>query len=407
MTALPSRVVAFATLCALSVPAAAQQRERTVTWPKEVCDAAARLPVQQGGRVKPLHTFAGFQLLRLNGKRTFTTAWGERLTPIEWLLDCWFFPKQAWDYQCIVVDDVRVIEAIGLPGGAKKRRDRYSLRELEPAFSKLGELGKKLEEKDPKRRTTLDSQIFNLSQVVPQMRYALGFLRFARDPVVTTGVKPLAEMFPGREKVPFLEFMGRFAEFRTRAEKLESDESLRPVAELLYFAKDFGRYAAVIPPPAGSEVFSSPGDILHAMWTGVPVHQEQMRWMHRFEELVGKTQDLEGLGAGLVALQKDLREAGTGHFDYGKVDMEVRFYQADWFYKALYLFLFGFLVCAFLWFLSGLGNVTRGGARRMLRLASYGTAITLVVGGEALLIIGIVIRCILRGRPPVTTPYEV
>ena len=42
---------------------------------------AAKLPVQEGGRVKPLSTFAGFRLLRMNAKRKVVTPWGEKLGP--------------------------------------------------------------------------------------------------------------------------------------------------------------------------------------------------------------------------------------------------------------------------------------------------------------------------------------
>ena len=39
-------------------------------WTKETLDLFATIPVQEGGRVKPLDTFAAFKMLRINSKRT-------------------------------------------------------------------------------------------------------------------------------------------------------------------------------------------------------------------------------------------------------------------------------------------------------------------------------------------------
>ena len=55
-------------LCAGAALAAPAKRE--APWTAEALELAGSLPVQDRGRVKPLSTFAGFQLLKLNGKRT-------------------------------------------------------------------------------------------------------------------------------------------------------------------------------------------------------------------------------------------------------------------------------------------------------------------------------------------------
>ena len=62
-------------------------------------------------------------------------------------------------------------------------------------------------------------------------------------------------------------------------------------------------------------------------------------------------------------------------------------------YRTLAVFLLAFLACAGLWIF-----------RRapMVYTAAWGLAI----GGEVMLIVGIVSRCIIRSRPPITTPYE-
>jgi len=68
----------------------AQGAARTQPWDPEPARLFESLPVQDGGRIKPMHTYAGFMLLRLHGKRSITTPGDERLTPVEWLLDTLF-----------------------------------------------------------------------------------------------------------------------------------------------------------------------------------------------------------------------------------------------------------------------------------------------------------------------------
>ena len=39
-------------------------------WSDEILESAGKLPVQDGGRVKPLSTYAGFTMLQLHGARS-------------------------------------------------------------------------------------------------------------------------------------------------------------------------------------------------------------------------------------------------------------------------------------------------------------------------------------------------
>ena len=100
----------------LTSVARAQTGERA-PWSDEVVELFATLPVQDGGRVKPLDTYAGFRLLRLNGKRSFRTEDGEKVDRTRWLLDCLFFPERARAYRTFLVRDQALLEAIGVDAG--------------------------------------------------------------------------------------------------------------------------------------------------------------------------------------------------------------------------------------------------------------------------------------------------
>ncbi len=63
------------------------------TWDPGTVDLFAHLPVQEGGRVKPLESVANFSLLGMHGKRSLTTLRGDRLNPLQWLLNTQTAPQ--------------------------------------------------------------------------------------------------------------------------------------------------------------------------------------------------------------------------------------------------------------------------------------------------------------------------
>ncbi len=88
-----------------------------------------------------------------------------------------------------------------------------------------------------------------------------------------------------------------------------------------------------------------------------------------------------------------IRGAATTLGQYEHIGLEVFFYKAKFFRWALVLYLLGFLLVAASWL------VPR--SRWLGRVAVTGVVVPTLV-----LIAGIAVRCIIRGRPPVTTLYE-
>jgi hypothetical protein len=135
---------------------------RSEPWPERALELAASLPIQDGGRIKPLSTYADFALLRFSGKRTLKVGEGEqsrRLSSVEWLLDTLFFPTLAAEYPLFLVENRAVLEALGVDHAGKKERDRYSWLELEPGLQKLYELAGEYHAIDEKQRSSLQQQL--------------------------------------------------------------------------------------------------------------------------------------------------------------------------------------------------------------------------------------------------------
>jgi len=100
-------------------------------WSEEVVEIAKRIPVQDGGRMKPLETRAGFLMLKLHGARKMKIKSGKEkisIGPTEWLLDVLFRPELAKKMPTFRVDDSDLLKTAGIK--VKDRRDRYSFNEL-------------------------------------------------------------------------------------------------------------------------------------------------------------------------------------------------------------------------------------------------------------------------------------
>ncbi|WP_414660236.1 cytochrome c biogenesis protein [Horticoccus sp. 23ND18S-11] len=97
----------------------------------------SQLPVLVNGRLKPLDTVARSSLLQLQGRQTVTMPNGDKITPIEWLLDVMFKPDLADAYQTFEVVNPDVLALFDLKMEDGQGEKRFSLRQLQP---KIGEL---------------------------------------------------------------------------------------------------------------------------------------------------------------------------------------------------------------------------------------------------------------------------
>lgn len=298
--------------------------QRKDPWPAHVVALAESLPIQDGGRIKPFSTFADFTLLRWNGKRSLKNEGAPSTSATEFLLDLVFFPAQAAKREVFLVQNAEVIEAIGLSIDGKKKRDRYSFAELEPALPRLMELAHQYDGIEPKVRTAVQAQLVHLAENV------LSFLRISRHETLA--------LFPPDK---------------------EHSEWLTP-AEI----------AGATEPPDGVQ-----------------------RAQESFDALVATNGEMSAFERELTSFHTAVVGAATERGEYAKLELERTYYKADLLTWSLTLFVLGFLAMSVLWM-------------RPKNRALYAGTWLLASGGTLALAAAITLRCIIRGRPPVSTLYE-
>ncbi|MFO0848715.1 MAG: cytochrome c biogenesis protein ResB [Gemmataceae bacterium] len=127
---------------------------------------AARLPVVEGGRVKPLDTVARVDLRVITNREQFYAPddkdESKPLPAIKWLLDAASGTKDpgvAAKYHLFRIENDQVMNLLQL-----KRREglRYSVDEMKERFDEFDQAARKALEKDPKQRDLFEAKLLEL-----------------------------------------------------------------------------------------------------------------------------------------------------------------------------------------------------------------------------------------------------
>ncbi len=425
-------VALFATTLLLSSAVQAKEPQSAGKWDAATLDTFRTLPIQDAGRVKPLDTYASFLLLKLNGKRTFTQeieSSGEKikLTPMEWFLDCLFVPEAARDYRHFIVDNADYITGLGARVPGAGQRERFSYNDILPARQALFERAREAFNVEPAKRSSQQAMLVALETAVQEFEAVNHYFDFARTPFEVSTSRLAQKIFPGESSADLTlsKALGRGRDLRLAVAALqqlaqESDNEQRMTEEMHSFT-DF-----IMPVDAAGRMSTSlalipPADKAREEWFTVGALADQtlpvLKYLRtgqppREDELSAPLPDGADLAL-LAALEKLPTTTGSGiqfkqaanefhsavvalaksRGEYNKIPLEVAFYKAKFFSYAQVLFILSFLVAALSWL-----NLRS-------RVLGWTTA-TLVAAPWALLVTGIVYRCIIRGRPPISTLYE-
>jgi len=121
--------------------------------------AFAELPVQVGGRIKPLDSVARNTLLILSARQKVVTDEGVTLSPIEWFLDLTMRPERADTYP---VFKIEFPDDLGLVGLAEQGQRYYSFNELLPFSEELSRLHGEINPA-PELRSPYEKQIADIN----------------------------------------------------------------------------------------------------------------------------------------------------------------------------------------------------------------------------------------------------
>jgi ABC-type transport system involved in cytochrome c biogenesis permease subunit len=369
-------------------------------WSAATLAIAETLPVQDGGRIKPLATYAGFSMLAIHGSRTMTVAGNDgmpiKLTPAAWLLDALFRPQFALDHPTFRVDHSAVLDAIGVKPGAK--RDRYSYHDLQPGLQQLTQLATAYDSLDPKKRDALQQQILDLAYNLRDYENLLGQFTFARGGIAIGNE-------PSHQQVDISKVMSMAPKIREDISKAQrEDKPATGPADYLFReacqAAGLAVHGMPIFPPADATdpAWQNAGNRIMSVLTGANPAPESA--IHDIQLLENTTRALVTSEAEfrsqLTSLRDSLTQRASARGEGRHLTLEADYYRADWFLNAFMVFFAAALSALAMWLAGG------GRAGRILSGVTLGgTGI-----GLMLCVIAIVERCIIMRRAPVGNLYD-
>lgn len=389
---------------------------------KEVVETFAAIPVQESGRIKPLENLASYRLLRFRARRSiWLTDNGEmsdgkplvdpatkkpivkegdkpvKLSATEWLLMSWFRPDIAKIVPLFKVDNSSAISELGLV--AKAKRDQYSFAEIEPAREALMTKMGQYREIPSKKQTPEQRMIVQLAANFLDYEMITSHFDFIRSPVGANE----AALPAGIEKPVRLSKSLNAIAAAVRAHQ-------GPPMQIPWF-RDFGKGALgammsgnpelqlrIFPPASGGQdVWSGPGAIVFgAINEEGEVPAAQLNWLAAYEEIYLALPDAAKFKTASKSLLTKIQDAAKARGEGQFIALERHAMKADYFFYAQWIFLTGFIFVALTWISPGsrFDLIAKVGAWGFLGLAT------------ALAVTGVVIRCIIMQRPPITTLYE-
>ena len=372
-------------------------------WDAEVLKVAETIPAQNGGRIKPLSTYAGFTMLSLHGARSMKieSSDGEthKITPTAWLLDTLFRPQLAIQLPTFRIDNSDVLLAIGVK--TRGKRDRYSYADIEPGRDKLVELAKTYEAIEKDKRDPVQTQTIDLAYNLRNYESLLGYFGFARFGVRLegSGKEGAADQRADVSAVMMTSRQIREQVKLAQAENKPLVPHLQSLLEQVFDAANFAKYGLFILPPAEPKetVWLSAGNaIANALNDQVDHPEVLISDIQALETTARSVGDTPAFLKQLTSLRDTLAKRAEARGEYQHIAMEASYYRKNWFLNSIVFFIIGTLSAFAMW------TVGRGKAGRIFS----GLTLATTSIGLVLCSIAIVQRCIIMQRPPVGNLYD-
>jgi ABC-type transport system involved in cytochrome c biogenesis permease subunit len=337
----------------------------------------SRLPVLEGGRVKPVDSFARNTLLLLRSKQSVPVE-GRRLDATRWLLDAAFKPESADTYPAFVVDDPEVLGLLKL-----EHKGRYfPYWQLEPEREEVARQAATAEKIESGRRIRFQESVLNLER-----RLTL-YERVKNTFMVSGDTDPAMELAAFAASLP-----AALRAFHSGREPAPADvRAMKILAGLLERYRFIARAAAfkAVPPKAGqsADAWASTGESVLR-----PNGVEEPHPAPAAFALMGRAYRAGDAAAFNAALAEHAAWVRVNRPEVARAAAaEVLFNTAQPFISGLALYLAALLLVFASW----------AWKRPALSAAAAGV----VWAAFSVHTAGLVVRTVLQGRPPVTNLYS-
>jgi ABC-type transport system involved in cytochrome c biogenesis permease subunit len=336
-----------------------------------------KIPVQVGGRIKPLDTVARNSLLIIRTKETLRLDDGRQISATKWLANTLFNTSVADEYPAFVIQNA---EVLGLFGWQQSDRKYFSFTELTPFLKQIDEQGEQADKLQAVERSAYQSAILNL-------RNALVLYQRLKNSVQPEGAENFAtELEAFESAIP----EGAKAASHLQAAEQFDKAKLADVATMMQRYEKLAEmaYILAVPPPAGSVDWRSIGQTLTQSITAREIDPVVKLYAslgdaYRAGESAAFNRAVDLLANRMAQLQP----TGTKRARY-----EFLFNHVDPFTHSMTLYVLAFLFACISWL---------AWQRPLNRAAFYLLLVAILIHT-----FGLISRMYLQERPPVTNLYS-
>jgi len=339
----------------------------------------SRLPLLEGGRIKPVDSFARNSLLVIRGQQSLPVD-NHRLPAARWLLDVMFRPEAADTYKAFVIDDPDVLGLLGLERGNERR---FAYWQVEPKREEIRGQAERARAMDSTRRSRFQTSVANLDS-----RLEL-YERIKNTVMVNGSDDPVGE-FESFVKLLPSAMKAMHGKAKASAADRKAMKSLTEMLDRYRFLASAAAFKP-LPPRAGehADAWTNIGEGVLSPSAAADPHPG----LHAYTRMAKayKKSDAaafnDALRAFKVWLRRERPEALAG------ARSEEIFNRAQPFVSGMTLYVMALLAVCLWW------------ATRRAEVQSVSTGLL----GAAVLVhtLGLCARIILQGRPPVTGLLEV
>lgn len=327
-----------------------------------------KLMILEEGRLKPMDTYAENVLKTISGKRKYR---GNRA--IDWFAQVVFEPQKSQKDSVFLISHPDVCHAIGL--AAKEKRGRYSFSQLGPHLRNLESLAYSAAKIKNEERTVIETgiiRLYNNVYLYNQLANSLLFLAPREE---------FSHFIPGSSSVSLLQILSNKYHL--------SDDERKNILD--WFNRFGDSPLKIICNKTHPDKWESP-------W------QSLMQSFRMDRPLAGELFVLSSISSAYIRGDQEAFDNGlkrfirSSHKKWGdnriekKITREVLYNQLNAFYRARFFYGFALVFLMFSFLLKGNWPVR--------------VSIGLLGGGFILQSLGIVLRMMIRSRPPVTNLYE-
>ncbi len=357
------------------------------------------IPIQEGGRIKPLDTFARNQALAFYGKRKIKH---EKLTAIDWLLNLFTYPEKGLDQRIFNIRNPEVVNALELEW--TNNFHKYSYNEIYPGLENQLTLIRSIFEKKENDRDAFESQFAELYQNIMKYREIVSSLSCLL-PLFTVYSPETAESLhiePG-QLTSYAHIMSHRSSLFSASQGIlskpeaEWSETEREIALLLYnlqqaSANEFAKTLKIIPPSENDSLglWISPWELFDGR--EIEPHQDKIiKSLEKF--LLAKFENnISAQNAALNSYKAGILSYPGERINFSILKHESWLNKAKLFTNSLVLYLLGFIFLGISWMIRP--TIFR-------KISFYFLAL-----GFLLHTYGIILRMVIMSRPPISTIYE-